>query len=55
MPTKEELKYYQAMPLEVKIGMTKNRIREWVREYGTNGARKQFAYATMVKKRVQRF
>ena len=31
--TKEHLKYLQSMPLEVKIGLTKNRIREWLREY----------------------
>lgn len=30
MPTINDLKYLQSMPLEVKIGLTKNRIREWV-------------------------
>lgn len=43
MPTKEDLKYFQAMPLEVKIGLTKNRIREWVRYYGTNGVYVSFS------------
>lgn len=28
-----DLKYLQALPLEVKIGLTKNRIREWVMRY----------------------
>lgn len=37
MPTKEDLKYFQSMPLDIKIGLTKNRIREWVREYGIDG------------------
>ena len=31
--TKEHLKYLQSMPLSVKIGLTTNRIREWLREY----------------------
>jgi 3'-phosphoadenosine 5'-phosphosulfate sulfotransferase (PAPS reductase)/FAD synthetase len=43
MPTKEELKYLQAMPLDIKIGMTQNRIREWVREYGTDGVYVSFS------------
>lgn len=29
----EHLKYLQSMPLNVKIGLTKNRIREWLSEY----------------------
>ena len=37
MPTKEDLKYYQALPLDMKIMLTRNRIREWVNEYGENG------------------
>ena len=43
MPTKDELKYFQAMPLDIKIGLTKNRIREWVRYYGTNGVYVSFS------------
>ena len=43
MPTKEDLKYYQAMPLPVKVAMTKQRIREWVREYGVNGVYVSFS------------
>lgn len=37
MPTKEELKYLQSLPLEAKVLMTKARIREWVSHYGTSG------------------
>lgn len=37
MPTKDDLKLLQALPLEIKIGKTKNRIREWVNAYGTDG------------------
>lgn len=43
MPTKDDLKYFQSMPLEVKLGMTRNRIREWVREFGTNGVYVSFS------------
>ena len=32
-----ELKSMQAAPLDVKILMTKSRIREWIREYGEDG------------------
>lgn len=31
--TAEHLKYLQSMPLDIKIGLTTNRIREWLREY----------------------
>lgn len=37
MRTKDDLRQLQALPLELKISMTKQRIREWVREYGTDG------------------
>ena len=43
MPTKDNLKYFQSMPLEIKLGMTRNRIREWVREFGTNGVYVSFS------------
>lgn len=43
MSSREDLKYFQAMPLEVKVGMTKMRIREWVREYGTDGVYVSFS------------
>lgn len=32
-----ELKSMQAAPLDVKILMTRTRIREWIREYGEDG------------------
>lgn len=34
---KKELYQMQQMPLEIKVGMTKNRIRRWVNEFGTDG------------------
>lgn len=37
MRTKEDLRQMQALPLGAKILMTKNRVREWVREYGEDG------------------
>lgn len=43
MSSREDLKYFQAMPLEVKVGMTKTRIREWVKEYGTDGVYVSFS------------
>ena len=36
--TIQELKQMQALPLEIKLGMTRQRIREWVDRYGPNGA-----------------
>ena len=35
--TAEELKQLQAMPLEVKIAMSKTRIRAWINEFGSDG------------------
>lgn len=43
MPTKEDLRYFQAMPLDIKIGLTQNRIREWVNYYGTDGVYVSFS------------
>ena len=37
MPTIDDLNYFKAMPLNVKVGMTKTRIREWVNRYGKEG------------------
>ena len=37
MRTKEELKQLQALPLDMKIARSQQRIREWVRHYGVNG------------------
>lgn len=41
--TIEELRYKQNLPLEIKVRMTKNRIREWVKEYGTGGCYVSFS------------
>ena len=43
MPTKEDLRYFQAMPLNVKIEMTRARIRAWIREYGQDGVYVSFS------------
>lgn len=37
MPTREDLKYFQSMSLDIKVAMTKTRIREWVNHYGQSG------------------
>ena len=36
MPTREDLKYYQSLPLDLKIAKTKDNIREFVREFGVD-------------------
>lgn len=36
MPTREDLKYYQALPLDMKIAKTKDNIREFVRQFGVD-------------------
>lgn len=43
MPTKDELKILQALPLDLKIKKTQQRIREWVDYYGTNGVYVSFS------------
>ncbi len=43
MPTKDDLRYFQSMPLEIKLGLTRNRIREWVNHYGVNGTYVSFS------------
>lgn len=43
MPSKEDLRYYQSMPLDIKVGLTKQRVREWVREYGVGGVYVSFS------------
>ena len=37
MPSKEELKMLQSLPLEVKIKKSQQRIKEWVEHYGQDG------------------
>ena len=41
--TIQELQMRQALPLNLKIAMTKTRIREWIREYGTDGVYVSFS------------
>ena len=41
--TLEELQYRQAMPLDIKIAMTKTRIREWVKWFGADGVYVSFS------------
>lgn len=43
MPTREELKQLQSLPLEVKIRKTQQRIREWVEYYGEDGVYVSFS------------
>ena len=37
MRTKDDLRKFQALPLDLKIALTKRRIQEWIREFGTDG------------------
>ena len=41
--TIQELQQYQALPLNVKVMMTKDRIRGWVREFGEDGVYVSFS------------
>ena len=43
MPTIEDLRYLQSMPLDIKVAMTKTRIREWVNHYGVSGVYVSFS------------
>lgn len=43
MPTREELKMLQALPLDIKIRKTQQRIREWVEYYGKDGVYVSFS------------
>lgn len=43
MPTREDLKYLQALPLDMKVAKTQTRIREWVEHYGLNGVYVSFS------------
>ena len=38
-----ELRQMQALPLDIKLRMTQQRIREWVNEFGTNGVHVSFS------------
>lgn len=37
MPTIEDLRYFQSLPLDIKVAMTQTRLREWVSHYGVSG------------------
>lgn len=41
--TLQELKQWQQYPLSMKVALTKQRIRDWVREYGTDGVYVSFS------------
>ena len=41
--TIEELKQWQALPLQVKVGMSMTRIRQWVHEYFEDGVYVSFS------------
>lgn len=41
--TVDDLKQLQALPLDIKIKMSKNRIREWIREWGESGVYVSFS------------
>lgn len=41
--TIQELRQFQAMPLEVKVAMTKVRVRDWVNYYGEDGVYVSFS------------
>lgn len=43
MPTRDELKMLQSLPLEVKVLKTQQRIREWVTYYGVEGVYVSFS------------
>ena len=43
MPTKDDLRYFQKLPLDLKVMMTKARIREWVSHYGEDGVYVSFS------------
>lgn len=43
MPDIELLRELQSQPMYLKLAHTKNRIREWVREYGTGGVYVSFS------------
>lgn len=43
MPTRNELSQLQALPLELKVMRTQQRIREWVQYYGVDGVYVSFS------------
>lgn len=43
VPTKDDLRLLQSLPLEVKVAKTKQRIREWVAHFGKDGVYVSFS------------
>lgn len=43
MPTKDDLRLLQSLPLKVKVAKTKQRIREWVTHFGKDGVYVSFS------------
>jgi len=43
MRTIEDLRQMQALPLSLKVSLTKSRIRQWVNEYGEDGVYVSFS------------
>lgn len=43
MPTADELRFLQSLPLEVKIAKSKQRIREWVEHWGVDNVAVSFS------------
>ena len=41
--TMQDLKMRQALPLDIKVSMTKQRIREWINEFGVEGVYVSFS------------
>lgn len=41
--TTDDLKYYQSLPLDLKIQLTRRRIRDWVNEFGEDGVYVSFS------------
>ena len=41
--TKDDLRQLQALPLPIKVKLTKRRIQEWINEYGTEGVYVSFS------------
>lgn len=43
MRTIDDLRQLQALPLSLKVALTKDRVRQWVHEYGTDGVYVSFS------------
>lgn len=41
--TREELKYMQSLPLDMKVKLTEDRIRAWISKYGEDGVYVSFS------------